>query len=141
MGVYNVSKHAVVSLSEPLHHDLGLVTGQVHASVLCPHLVPTGNAESHRNRDTASMSKPTLSQRIGQALAAKAVASGKVSAADVAALVLDAVREQRFWIFSHPQSLAGVSQRVEEIRAGRNPGDPFADRPDIGMQLRAALRG
>ncbi len=141
MGVYNVSKHAVVSLSETLHHDLGLVTSQVHASVLCPYFVPTGIAESHRNRDVASMSKPTLSQRIGQALAAKAVASGKVSAADVAALVLDAVREQRFWIFSHPQSLAGVSQRAEEIRAGRNPGDPFADRPDIGMQLRAALRG
>jgi NAD(P)-dependent dehydrogenase (short-subunit alcohol dehydrogenase family) len=141
MGVYNVSKHAVVSLSETLHHDLGLVTDQVHASVLCPYFVPTGIAESHRNRDAASMSRPTVSQRIGQALAAKAVAGGKLSAADVAAMVLDAVRQQQFWIFSHPHALLGVTQRAEEIRAGRNPGDPFAERPELGEQLRAALRG
>src|SRR5690606_14616952 len=42
MGAYNVSKHAVVSLSETLYQDLALVTEQVHASVLCPYFVPTG---------------------------------------------------------------------------------------------------
>ncbi|MGI9218637.1 MAG: SDR family NAD(P)-dependent oxidoreductase, partial [Hydrogenophaga sp.] len=37
MGIYNVSKHAVVSLSETLYQDLKLVTDQVSASVLCPY--------------------------------------------------------------------------------------------------------
>jgi len=140
MAVYNVSKHAVVSLSETLHHDLSLVTEQVHASVLCPYFVPTGIAESHRNRDPAELNSATPSQRISYAMSRKAVASGKLTAADVAAMVLEAVRKQQFWIFSHPHSLAGVSQRAEEIQKGRNPADPFAERPEIGEQLRAALR-
>jgi NAD(P)-dependent dehydrogenase (short-subunit alcohol dehydrogenase family) len=38
MGVYNVSKHAVVSLSESLYHDLQLVEAPIGASVLCPYL-------------------------------------------------------------------------------------------------------
>src|SRR5690606_29704449 len=42
MGVYNVTKHAVVSLSETLYQDLSLVTQQIRASVLCPYFVPTG---------------------------------------------------------------------------------------------------
>ena len=50
MGVYNVTKHAVVSLSETLYQDLALVTEQVGASVLCPYFVPTGISQSHRNR-------------------------------------------------------------------------------------------
>jgi NAD(P)-dependent dehydrogenase (short-subunit alcohol dehydrogenase family) len=140
MGVYNVSKHAVVSLSETLHHDLSLFTEQVHASVLCPYFVPTGIADSHRNRDPGTMGRPTASQRISQAMSSKAVASGKLTAADIAGLVLQAVREQRFWIFSHPHALAGVGQRAEEILAGRNPGDPFADHPELGVHLREALR-
>jgi NAD(P)-dependent dehydrogenase (short-subunit alcohol dehydrogenase family) len=140
MAVYNVSKHAVVSLSETLHHDLSLVTEQVHASVLCPYFVPTGIAESHRNRDPAELSSATPSQRISYAMSRKAVASGKLTAADVAAMVLEAVRKQQFWIFSHPHSLAGVGQRAEEILKGLNPADPFAERPEIGEQLRAALR-
>ncbi|MBB5203697.1 NAD(P)-dependent dehydrogenase (short-subunit alcohol dehydrogenase family) [Inhella inkyongensis] len=141
MGVYNVSKHAVVSLSETLHHDLSLVTDQVHCSVLCPYFVPTGIADSHRNRDPATMARPTPSQRISQAMSSKAVATGKLSAADVARLVLDGVRAQAFWLFSHPQALGAVSQRADEMVQGRNPGDPFAERPELGQQLRAALRG
>ena len=50
MGVYNVSKHAVVSLSETLYQDLRLVTDQVTASVLCPFFVTTGITRSERNR-------------------------------------------------------------------------------------------
>ena len=50
MGIYNVSKHAVVSLSETLYQDLSLVTDQIGASVLCPYFVPTGISQSHRNR-------------------------------------------------------------------------------------------
>ena len=50
MGVYNVSKHAVVSLSETLYQDLRLVSERVHAHVLAPYFVPTGIAHSERAR-------------------------------------------------------------------------------------------
>ena len=143
MGAYNVSKHAVVSLSETLYHDLSLVTEQVSASVLCPYFVPTGIHQSFRNRPAdagTAAARPTRSQRIAQAMTSKAVESGKVSAGDVAALVFDALRERRFYIYSHPKAIGSVRTRMEDILLARNPSDPFADKPEIGAELRAALR-
>jgi NAD(P)-dependent dehydrogenase (short-subunit alcohol dehydrogenase family) len=138
MGVYNASKHAVVSMTETLHHDLALVTDRIHCSVLCPYFVPTGIHESHRNR-TNAMAKPTLSQRVAQAQSEKAVTSGKVSATDVARLVVQAARDRRFYVYSHPQAIKGVQTRLEDIMLQRNPTDPFAERPDIGQALRDKL--
>ena len=142
MGAYNVSKHAVVSLSETLYQDLSLVTDQVHASVLCPYFVPTGIHLSHRNRpkDMRSEGKPTASQMIAQAMSTKAVTSGKVSAADTAVLVFDAIEKGQFYVYTHPQALAMVQTRLEDVVQGRNPTDPFAARPEIGQQLKTALR-
>ena len=143
MGVYNVSKHAVVSLSETLYQDLALVTGQIGASVLCPFFVPTGISQSQRNRPVELQeadAKPTKSQLIGEAMSKKAVGSGKVSAANVAQLVFDAVAANRFYIYSHPKALKSVQSRLDDVMQARNPTDPFADKPDIGAGLRQALR-
>ena len=141
MGIYNVSKHAVVSLTETLYQDLSLVTDQVSASVLCPYFVPTGISHSERNRpgDLAA-AQPTQSQMIGQVMSEKAVSSGKVTAGEVAQMVFDAVRAGQFYIYSHPQALGNVQQRMEAIVMGQNPPDPFAARPEVGQQLRQALR-
>ena len=141
-GVYNVSKAAVVALTETLHHDLALVTSQVHASVLCPFYVPTGIGQSQRNRpgDLAG-NEPTASQRVSQAQTDKAVSSGKLTAADVAAQVFDAIDHDRFWIFSHPKALAGLQTRMEDALQQRNPTDPYAARPDLGAALKAQLQG
>jgi NAD(P)-dependent dehydrogenase (short-subunit alcohol dehydrogenase family) len=142
MGIYNVSKHAVVALTETLYQDLQLVTSQISASVLCPYFVPTGISLSHRNRPHhLHADAPTPSQRIGQAMSEKAVGSGKVSAEDVAQMVFDAVAADRFYIYSHPKALGNVRLRVDAILNGDNPPDPFAERPDIGTQLRQALQG
>jgi len=142
MGVYNVSKHAVVSLSETLYQDLGLVTDQVGASVLCPFFVATGIGMSHRNRPAElGADKPTKSQMIQQAMTGKAVGSGKVTAEDVAKLVFDAIANNQFYIYSHPKAINSVQTRLEDVLQARNPTDPFADKPEIGQQLKAALRG
>ncbi|MDP2255545.1 MAG: SDR family oxidoreductase [Polaromonas sp.] len=141
MGVYNVSKHAVVSLSETLYQDLGLVTDQIGASVLCPYFVATGISQSHRNRPAElGADKLTRSQLIQQAMTGKAVGSGKVSAADVARRVFEAVAHNQFYIYSHPKAIQAVQTRLEDIVQARNPTDPFADKPEIGQQLKAALR-
>ena len=142
MGIYNVSKHAVVALTETLYQDLQLVTSQISASVLCPYFVPTGISLSQRNRPAHLPPEAmTASQRIGQAMSEKAVGSGKVSAEDVAQMVFDAVAADRFYIYSHPKALGNVRLRVDAILNGDNPPDPFAERPDIGTQLRQALQG
>ena len=143
MGVYNVSKHAVVSMTETLYQDLALVTDQISASVLCPFFVPTGITESQRNRPAELReegAKPTKSQLIGRAMSNKAVGSGKVSAADVAQKVFDAVTANSFYIYSHPKAIRSVQTRMEDVLQSRNPTDPFADKPEIGAQLKQALR-
>ena len=140
MGVYNVSKHAVVSLSETLYQDLRLVTGQIGASVLCPYFVDTGISQSFRNRPADMEGKPTRSQQVQHAMISKAVASGKVSAAEVAQLVFDAVANNQFYIYSHPKAIGAVQTRLEDVLQARNPSDPFADKPELGEQLRSALR-
>jgi len=143
MGVYNVSKHAVVSLTETLYQDLVLVTDQISASVLCPFFVATGISESQRNRPVA-MSEANVelskSQLIGKAMTSKAVDSGKVTAAIVAQKVFDAIASNQFYIYSHPKAIGSVQTRLEDILQARNPTDPFAGKPELGVQLKAALR-
>lgn len=141
MGVYNVSKHAVVALTETLYQDLKLVTDQVSASVLCPYFVPTGITRSERNRSADEQAELTASQRISQAMLDKAVSSGKVTAVEVAQKVFDAIANDQFYIFSHPKALGNVSSRMEAVVGIQNPPDPFAERPEVGASLRAALRG
>jgi len=142
MGVYNVSKHAVVSLTESLYQDLKLVTDQLSASVLCPYFVPTAINQSERNRPAdLVVGQATKSQLIGQAMSEKAISSGKVTAAEVAARVFDAVANDQFYIYSHPRALGNARSRFDAIVAGQNPPDPFAERPEVGAQLRQALRG
>jgi NAD(P)-dependent dehydrogenase (short-subunit alcohol dehydrogenase family) len=143
MGTYNVSKHAVVALSETLYQDLALVTDQISASVLCPFFVPTGISQSHRNRPDAdeAPAKPTRSQLIGQAMSDKAVGSGKVTAAEVAQKVFDAIAANQFYIYSHPKAIGSVQTRLEDVLMARNPTDPFIHKPELGVELKKALRG
>jgi NAD(P)-dependent dehydrogenase (short-subunit alcohol dehydrogenase family) len=142
MGVYNVSKHAVVSLSESLYQDLKLVDAPIGASVLCPYFVPTGISHSERNRpdDVKGEGGMTASQRASQALTEKAVNSGKVTAAEVADMTFEAIREQRFYIFSHPRALGNVQSRMEDILLRRNPGDPYEAAPHIREMLKEKLQ-
>jgi NAD(P)-dependent dehydrogenase (short-subunit alcohol dehydrogenase family) len=131
MGVYNVSKHAVVALSETLFHDLRLAQSTIGVTALCPAFVPTGIADSHRNRPQtlANPAPPTTSQRMAQAASEKAVSAGRVTAGQVAQLTFEAVRENRFYVFTHPQILPTVQARFEAALHGDAPADPFAGKP------------
>lgn len=131
MGVYNVSKHAVVALSETLHHDLRLAQSTIGVTVLNPAFVPTGIAHSHRVRPSglANAGGPTRSQQIAQANSEKAVTGGRISAADVAGMTFEAVRANRFYVFTHPQIMPTVEARFDAVLKGAPPADPYATRP------------
>jgi NAD(P)-dependent dehydrogenase (short-subunit alcohol dehydrogenase family) len=146
MGAYNVSKHAVVALSETLYHDLGAVQenaeGQgrrLDCSVLCPAFVPTGISQSHRVRPSALLNddSPTASMKLAQSMTHKAVSSGKLTAADVSRITFDAIRNQRFYIITHPKIMATVQMRLDDIAQQNNPRDPFgmkqSVRPDLSV--------
>lgn len=141
MGVYNVSKHAVVSLSETLYQDLSLIDAPVGVSVLCPYFVPTAIHQSHRNRPDAlrEAAPATASQMAAQAMSEKAVLSGKVSAHDVALRTFDAVARGDFYIYSHPEALSNVRARMDDLLSGRNPGDPYATTPHVRAKLQQLL--
>jgi NAD(P)-dependent dehydrogenase (short-subunit alcohol dehydrogenase family) len=127
MGIYCVSKHAVVTLSECLHHDLAQKTDKIRCSVLCPAYVPTGIADSGRNRP-AELKQTRQKSAADLALDAslkKAVQSGKLSAADVAQKVYEAVRDQRFYILTHPKIKPSIQWRMEDILQERNPTNPM----------------
>ncbi|HCE07549.1 MAG TPA: hypothetical protein DEQ40_02900, partial [Oxalobacteraceae bacterium] len=91
-----------------------LVKAPIGASVLCPYFVATGISQSQRNRpDDVHADQPTASQKAAQALSDKAVSSGKVSAAQVAEWTFDAIRDGKFYIYSHPGALGNVRARME----------------------------
>jgi hypothetical protein len=72
-------------------------------------------------------------------MASKAVSSGKVSAAEVAAATFEAVRTGRFYIFSHPEALDGVRRHTEDLLALQNPMDPLQAKPGLREALIEAL--
>ncbi|MDN7179497.1 SDR family oxidoreductase [Caballeronia sp. SEWSISQ10-4 2] len=142
MGTYSVSKHAVVSLSETLFHDLSLTGEQVRCSVLCPYFVSTGITRSERNRPTelAEEGPLTRSQQVAKAMNEKAVSASRVSAKQIAQMTFDAIRDGSFYIYSHPHRLAGVESRMTDLLTARNPVDPLAAQPEVRAALEAAAR-
>jgi NAD(P)-dependent dehydrogenase (short-subunit alcohol dehydrogenase family) len=137
LGAYNLTKQAVVSLSETLYHDLALVSCQVHCSVLCPYFVSTGISLSARNRpnDLANAGAPTRSQAAALAQNQKATGAAKVSAQQIAHLTFEAVRQRNFYIYSHPHAMGSVRERFDAVVEQRNPPDPYAGKPELRAQL------
>src|SRR5256714_6246480 len=107
-GAYNVTKHAVVALSETLQHDLRERGSAVGVSVLCPAYVPTGIADSERNRPAGLEPTVKTPETIArQQMLRKAVASGRLSADDVAQAVVQAGEGDRVFIPTHPPHQRG----------------------------------
>jgi len=121
-AVYCASKHAVVSLSECLHHDLRMAGSSIGVSVLCPAYVPTGIAESQRNRPASLNARNPLAGPYEDHVR-KAVAAGKLSAADVARITVEAVKSGRFYILPHQKIKASIESRMRDILDERQPVD------------------
>ena len=123
MGAYCVSKHAVVTLSESLLHDLRERGSKVGVSVLCPAYVPTAIAASVDQLPVKDKSPLRLAK---EAMLKKAVAAGKLSAEDVARAVVAAVKANRFYILTHPAIKGAIRARMEDVLEERAPRDPLA---------------
>jgi NAD(P)-dependent dehydrogenase (short-subunit alcohol dehydrogenase family) len=122
LGVYNVTKHAVVTLSETLAQELATLGPHVKVSVLCPGFVATKIADSHRNRPAALASGADRIRPAEFEEAIRAAIAGGLAPAAVAELVLSAIREERFYVFPHPElTHLRVRARMEDILEGRTP--------------------
>jgi NAD(P)-dependent dehydrogenase (short-subunit alcohol dehydrogenase family) len=125
LAPYKVTKHGVVTLSETLHHELAERGAKVKISVLCPGVVKTRIMESERNRPgrlgTTEPSCPASGS--GWETLRQLVQAG-MPPAQVAAAVFQAIREDRFYILTHPEDKASVRTRMEDILQERNPMFP-----------------
>ena len=124
---YSVSKWAVVSMSEGLFHELA--DSGVGVSCLCPGWVKTRIAESVRNRPEwaapSALEEPEDETSEGMEFVKDAIASG-LKPADVADRVHDAVVDDKFWVFTHPDMVASLSGRFDSVLSGRNPEVVFS---------------
>ncbi|WP_394828215.1 SDR family NAD(P)-dependent oxidoreductase [Pendulispora albinea] len=119
-SVYCVSKHAVVTLSECLHHDLRVAGSTLGVSVLCPAYVNTGIADSDRNRpQELRATNPHASEY--DIILRRALLAGKLTAADVAAVTLEAIAQERFYVLPHGKIKAAIETRMRDILDDRNP--------------------
>ena len=127
MGPYNVSKHGVVTLSETLAAELLLFGSPVKVSVLCPGWVNTRINEADRNRPAELA--PRDDQDTSMAEMGRQVLDGLLKSglqpSEVAGRVFDAIREERFYILTHPEMTPMIEQRMHDILEGRTPAPNF----------------
>ena len=121
LGMYAATKHAVVGLTESLYRELEGTGVGVHC--LCPNLVDTQIFHSERNRDDGEAMKP--SQVATLAPLREAIAALGIGTEQVAGDVVDAIRQDRFWIFTHEITRRAAAARFADIEAGRNPTQPY----------------
>jgi NAD(P)-dependent dehydrogenase (short-subunit alcohol dehydrogenase family) len=125
MGAYNASKYAVVGISESLFAELAGTN--VGVSALCPGWVNTRIGESGRNRPANVPERVARPDDAARSEFISAVLAAGLSPKEIANMVHHAIITNRFWIFSHPEMLAGIRTRTDEIMSGRNPGEPVEE--------------
>ena len=124
MGPYNVAKHGVVTLSETLSVELQMTHPEVGVSVLCPGWVRTRINESERNRpDLVGVEE--VEETDAGLLAMKEMVNTWIAEglqpAHVASLVIEAMRENRFYVLTHPEWQGMISDRIDRMLSGANP--------------------
>jgi NAD(P)-dependent dehydrogenase (short-subunit alcohol dehydrogenase family) len=117
IGPYAVSKVGVVSLSETLRQELQMAGSQVGICVLCPSATNTAVMEAERNRPAALGGEQRTPDAEGMRLAIRSQFTGPEGKEpeEVAALVLDAIREDRFWVITHGELRPIVEARYAEM--------------------------
>ncbi|HVF41820.1 MAG TPA: SDR family NAD(P)-dependent oxidoreductase [Pyrinomonadaceae bacterium] len=123
LGVYKVTKHAVVSLSETLCCELAVMKANVKVSVLCPAGVNTRVMDCERNRpeelqNASESAHPAVAQ--AEAMLRQLVETG-IRPSQVAEAVFEAIRDERFYILTHADWKPLVQKRLEDILLDRNP--------------------
>jgi NAD(P)-dependent dehydrogenase (short-subunit alcohol dehydrogenase family) len=131
LGIYKVSKHGVVTLSETLACELAMRGARLKASVLCPEWVNTRILDAERNRPQALQNAPeeqhTSPETVAMAEMVIQVMRQLVQAgmppSKVAERVFEAIRQEQFYIFTHPTTKQAVQVRMEDILQERLPTD------------------
>ena len=118
-SAYAVTKHGVVALSESLHHELTFTGAPVRVSVLCPAWVRTRILDAQRNRPGGALPWDPRFAPMEEMMRGM-LASGMPPEA-IADAVFEAVRDEKFYVLTHPEQDAAIRRRMEAILERRNP--------------------
>jgi NAD(P)-dependent dehydrogenase (short-subunit alcohol dehydrogenase family) len=123
---YSVTKHAVVALSESLYLTLQQRSALAKVSVLCPGLVRTNIINAERNRPASLKNEPvemTPERRAGLNLM-KAAIEAAMPPLQVADMVFDAIKNEQFYILTHPEWIEVIQMRTDNLLRMENPNNP-----------------
>jgi short-subunit dehydrogenase len=122
-GIYHMTKHAVLSLSECLFHELAMTAPQIKVSCLCPELVNTGMANSARNRPVDLAEENVTDMQKMSMTAITDATAGSLAPRVLAERVLQGIKDNTFYLLppvDNPwRDTANI--RLEDIRLVRNP--------------------
>jgi short-subunit dehydrogenase len=123
-GIYGVTKQAVVALSESLYNDLKVADAKIGVSVLCPGWVDTNIMDADRNRPAElartvdAMPDP---QREAMDKAVRNFLKTGLQASAVADQVLEAIKNDKLYIITHPEMDFLIRERFDNILSRTNP--------------------
>jgi NAD(P)-dependent dehydrogenase (short-subunit alcohol dehydrogenase family) len=123
-GIYHMTKHAVLALSESLYHELEMSSDKVKVSVLCPELIKTGIGSCERNRPEEYSKPGDIVESDARQLVFDSINEGMQDGIDPSVMadrVLAAIRSGTFYVLSEDGWRDTANQRLDDIRAGTNP--------------------
>lgn len=136
-GIYNCSKFAVRGLSESLCYSLA--AHGIGVSLLCPGLVNSSIYASDQVRPAELRSQITETDHAFVDQLARVHQAG-MTPVEVATKVIDAIRANRFYIFTHPEHKDELREVFDEILADYPDGDTPAARLEIERERRERYR-
>jgi NAD(P)-dependent dehydrogenase (short-subunit alcohol dehydrogenase family) len=122
-GTYGVSKHAVMALTEALSRDLQARGAKINASVLCPGFVDTNIDKSERNRPNHMNKSEEVIPQVGAEIMSTMLRQGK-KPNEVADIVHEAIKENIFYILSHPAWDESLKSHFENILSRKELNKP-----------------
>ena len=131
-AVYMTAKHGVVALTEGLQHQLAGITDKIHCSVLCPAFVASEVFDNFETLRPESVPSPRATPEGAQAVEGmKGLLAMGLSARKAGEIVLQAIRDERFYVLTHPEWASMVDARARAIVDGEEPARPTP--PLVGM--------
>jgi len=124
LGPYNVTKGAVVSLSETLYGDLEEAGSQVGTSVLCPGFVNTQIWDAERHKPGEPKDGASEEEREAMRKVLRGVMEQSKPPLEVADAVVEAIRTKRFYILTHESTKTEFGARAERLLNDENPAQP-----------------
>ena len=124
-GIYGVTKHAVVALSEGLYQERGANDSKIGVSVLCPGFVSTNIPNFERNRpadlavDATREIPPEVQQRADYI---RSMIENGYPPSHVADAVVEGIRERKLYVVPAQDMIKqGIKTRLDNVANERNP--------------------